>query len=123
MTSKQRKGSQTDYHLPLSTSEHVQETMAGLEATLAARLAQREASQRLRQLTTMPPDVVDFSSNDYLSLSSHRGLQRAFVRRFEALIGGDDGGDDENGPPPSRLLGSGGSANLPVTVTMTGARG
>lgn len=93
--------------------------MAGLEAVLEARLAQRAASQRLRQLTTPPPDAVDFSSNDYLSLSSHRGLQRAFIRRYEALIGGDgpddddDSNADENGrPSPNRLLGSGGSRLL-----------
>ncbi|KAI8634975.1 PLP-dependent transferase [Xylariaceae sp. FL1651] len=78
-----------------------------LEVTLLDRLAQRESQGRLRQLVTPRPDLVDFSSNDYLSLSQDPIVRKALVAQL------DD--PDKNALSASsngRTIGSGGSRLL-----------
>ncbi|CAM1505222.1 Fc.00g108590.m01.CDS01 [Cosmosporella sp. VM-42] len=75
-----------------------------LESTLASLLARREARSQLRRLTTAPKSSVDFSSNSYLSLSSHPEVQRAFLQLLQSHIGSSS--------PSSTILGSGGSRLL-----------
>ncbi|KAF2970123.1 hypothetical protein GQX73_g3423 [Xylaria multiplex] len=59
--------------------------MGSLEATLQARLAQRESQGRLRHLEIPRPDLVDFSSNDYLSLSQDLVLRNALITYLNGL--------------------------------------
>ncbi|KAI1111030.1 PLP-dependent transferase [Nemania sp. NC0429] len=81
--------------------------MGGLEATLRQRLARRESQGRLRHLEVPRSDLVDFSSNDYLSLSRDfvvRDALAAYLRR-----------PDRKSPSigsNGRLIGSGGSRLL-----------
>lgn len=75
-----------------------------LDDVLADLLTRRQSLDRLRRLTTVPAGVTDFSSNAYLSLSSHPEVQRAFLARLESsVIGGSSG---------LGILGSGGSRLL-----------
>src|SRR5260370_38255306 len=83
-----------------------------LESRVKAKLASREQRGILRRLKatslsrTMPgapdesSDLVDFSSNDYLSLASSHELRPRFMPGLEqhAWL-----------PPSTRLIGSGGS--------------
>ncbi|KPM44233.1 hypothetical protein AK830_g2322 [Neonectria ditissima] len=79
---------------------------AGLEAALASLLARRESRSQLRRLTTVSPGMVDFSSNSYLSLSTHPDVQRAYLHFLASQIG-------EPSPAASpSFLGSGGSRLL-----------
>ncbi|KAJ3579138.1 hypothetical protein NPX13_g1419 [Xylaria arbuscula] len=85
----------------------------GLEATLQGRLAQRESQGRLRQLVTPRTDLVDFSSNDYLSLSQDLDLRNAVI----AHLANPDINKQQQQQQPSpssngRTLGSGGSRLL-----------
>ncbi|KAI0394401.1 PLP-dependent transferase [Xylariaceae sp. FL0594] len=57
--------------------------VSGLETTLFSRLTQRASQQRLRQLVIPRPDLVDFSSNDYLSLSENPSLRRALIAQLQ----------------------------------------
>lgn len=75
-----------------------------LESTLASLLARRETRSQLRRLTIAPSSSVDFSSNAYLSLSTHPEVQRAFLDLLQSHIG-------SSLPSPS-VLGSGGSRLL-----------
>lgn len=50
-----------------------------LERTLVKRLDDRYVNSRLRKLTVAAPGSVDFSSNDFLSLSTSPALREAFV--------------------------------------------
>lgn len=81
--------------------------MGSLEATLQRRLAHRESQGRLRHLEIPKAALVDFSSNDYLSLS------RDLVVR-DALAAYLNRPDQEHSPVSSngRLIGSGGSRLL-----------
>ncbi|KAI1124052.1 PLP-dependent transferase [Nemania abortiva] len=80
--------------------------VGGLEATLQGRLAQRESEGRLRHLDIPELDLVDFSSNDYLSLS-----QDLVVR--DALIAHLKGPDRKLSISSNeRMIGSGGSRLL-----------
>ncbi|KAK4142396.1 pyridoxal phosphate-dependent transferase [Dichotomopilus funicola] len=54
-----------------------------LDSTLASLLDRRRQRGQLRSLTTVPPGTVDFSSNDYLSLSSQPAVQQAFLARLQ----------------------------------------
>ncbi|KAI1361742.1 PLP-dependent transferase [Xylaria arbuscula] len=82
----------------------------GLEATLQGRLAQRESQGRLRQLITPRTDLVDFSSNDYLSLSQDLDLRNDVI----AHLTNPDINKQQQPSPSSngRTLGSGGSRLL-----------
>jgi 8-amino-7-oxononanoate synthase len=70
----------------------------GLEKTLRDRLDRRFVNSTLRKLTTAPQGAVDFSSNDFLSLSTSPALRSAFI--------------DELTKSPNFTLGSGGSRLL-----------
>jgi 8-amino-7-oxononanoate synthase len=50
-----------------------------LEQKLSSRLDARKSKSRFRQLTTSAPNSVDFSSNDFLSLSTSPDLRNAFL--------------------------------------------
>ncbi|KAI0809966.1 pyridoxal phosphate-dependent transferase [Xylaria sp. FL0064] len=81
--------------------------MGSLEATLQGRLARRESQGRLRHLEIPSSDLVDFSSNDYLSLSQDLVLRDALIAHL----------DDSHKYPSSssssrRSIGSGGSRLL-----------
>ncbi|KAJ8132291.1 hypothetical protein O1611_g1333 [Lasiodiplodia mahajangana] len=79
---------------------------SSLEATLQRRLAQRESKGRLRYLNVPEPGLVDFSSNDYLSLSQDLVVRDALIAHLT---------DPGSKPSPSsseRLIGSGGSRLL-----------
>ncbi|KAJ2998010.1 hypothetical protein NUW58_g462 [Xylaria curta] len=76
-----------------------------LEATLQGRLAERESQGRLRRLDIPRSDLVDFSSNDYLSLSRDLVVRDALLTRL----------NHQKSPLSSsneRIIGSGGSRLL-----------
>jgi 8-amino-7-oxononanoate synthase len=50
-----------------------------LEQNLSSRLEARKSKSRFRQLTTSAKNSVDFSSNDFLSLSTSHDLRNAFL--------------------------------------------
>jgi 8-amino-7-oxononanoate synthase len=65
-------------------------------------LDQREARSARRRLTVLPPDAVDFSSNDFLSLSSSSALRTRYLQTLKHHYASD----------PAPALGSGGSRLL-----------
>ncbi|KYK58519.1 aminotransferase [Drechmeria coniospora] len=69
----------------------------GLDDIYSSLLARRSSEGRLRRLTVPDPAMVDFSSNDYLSLSTDADIRRAYLSRLRS---------------PSFSLGSGGSRLL-----------
>jgi 8-amino-7-oxononanoate synthase len=69
-----------------------------LEKTLRDRLDNRYVKSTLRKLTTAPANAVDFSSNDFLSLSTSPVLRSAFIEELTRK--------------PDFTLGSGGSRLL-----------
>ena len=72
----------------------------GLDATLDRRLQSRRARSLLRQITLPHVGAIDFSSNDFLSLSSSQELRTRYL-------------DELNSCPPSQFrLGSTGSRLL-----------
>lgn len=75
--------------------------MSRLEKQLSSALASRDARSIRRRLPgpTPPAQVVDFSSNDYLSLSSSSTLRTSFLNALQAA-------------PPKTLLGAKGSRLL-----------
>lgn len=79
-----------------STSNSAPKTLID---SLSAALSRREAKSSRRRLTVLPRAAVDFSSNDFLSLST----SSAYRERFLALL---------NNTPPSFPLASGGSRLL-----------
>ncbi|KAI1314149.1 PLP-dependent transferase [Xylaria venustula] len=81
--------------------------MGALETTLERLLARRESHGRLRRLNNPRSDLVDFSSNDYLSLSQDRVLR-------DSLIAHLTNSDKQHSPSSSsrRAIGSGGSRLL-----------
>ncbi|KAJ9624048.1 hypothetical protein H2203_005496 [Taxawa tesnikishii (nom. ined.)] len=56
----------------------------GLETTLAAILDRRREQSTLRKLTTNAKDSIDFSSNDFLSLSTSSALRNRFLHELHA---------------------------------------
>lgn len=92
-----------DYHPCLSFLDQILDMddsrpRNNLERTLRDRLDQRYVNSTLRKLTTAPRGAVDFSSNDFLSLSKSPALRSAFI--------------DELTKSPNFTLGSGGSRLL-----------
>jgi 8-amino-7-oxononanoate synthase len=69
-----------------------------LEKAMASLLAKRKTHSALRALSTAPPTSIDFSSNDFLSLSTSPLLKRAYLQELESN--------------PNFRLGSGGSRLL-----------
>ncbi|KAI8168370.1 8-amino-7-oxononanoate synthase [Colletotrichum sp. SAR 10_70] len=86
-----------------------------LDSVFAALLARREAKSQLRRLTLVPAGSADFSSNAYLSLSTHPEVQRRYLTRIQAHLNPIDGAEDGNTPA---LLGSGGSRLLDGNVSL-----
>ncbi|KAJ5339991.1 Pyridoxal phosphate-dependent transferase major region subdomain 2, partial [Penicillium brevicompactum] len=87
----------------MSPSHNTLSSIAPAPMTLvdsfSAALAQREAKSARRRLTVLPRTAVDFSSNDFLSLST----SSAYRERFLGLL---------NNTPPSFPFASGGSRLL-----------
>ncbi|KAI0533128.1 pyridoxal phosphate-dependent transferase [Xylaria digitata] len=81
--------------------------IGSLEATLQGRLARRESQGRLRHLDIPRPGLVDFSSNDYLSLSQDLVLRNALVAHLNGLEK-----KASSSPLNGRVIGSGGSRLL-----------
>ncbi|KAG6013564.1 hypothetical protein E4U41_005025, partial [Claviceps citrina] len=54
----------------------------GLDKTYASLLARRMVHNRLRTLTLPDPGAVDFSSNDYLSLSADPAVRERYMARL-----------------------------------------
>ena len=55
-----------------------------LQAQFAALLQRRHQESKLRDLKASPPDSVDFSSNDFLSLATSASLQRRFWQELQS---------------------------------------
>lgn len=55
-----------------------------LEGCLSNALAKRTTQSTIRNLTTFPPDSVDFSSNDFLSLATSSDLRRTFLQELQS---------------------------------------
>ncbi|KAI0975077.1 PLP-dependent transferase [Xylaria arbuscula] len=81
--------------------------MGGLETTLERLLARRESHGRLRRLNIPRSDLVDFSSNDYLSLSQDQVLRNALIAH---LTNSDK--KHSSSSSSRRAIGSGGSRLL-----------
>ncbi|KAJ0296940.1 hypothetical protein COL5a_010509 [Colletotrichum fioriniae] len=58
-----------------------------LDKVFAALLARRESKSQLRRLTLVPAGSADFSSNAYLSLSTHPEVQARYLSRIKAHLG------------------------------------
>lgn len=72
--------------------------LSPLHTTMSGLLEQRASRSALRSLRTAPPSSVDFSSNDFLSLSSSPVFRTAFLQELAAH--------------PNFKIGSGGSRLL-----------
>lgn len=75
-----------------------------LDDVFASQLALRHSQGLLRQLTPPDKNLVDFSSNDYLSLSRHPQVRDAYLSRLQHLGGGAGAGAFALGSGGSRLL-------------------
>ncbi|KAG6141575.1 hypothetical protein E4U38_006616 [Claviceps purpurea] len=53
-----------------------------LDETYSSLLARRALNNRLRTLTLPSPNTIDFSSNGYLSLSSHPAIKQQYLARL-----------------------------------------
>lgn len=85
-----------------------------LESTFSSLISRRRSRSLLRRLTTVPPGTVDFSSNDYLSLSTNPDVRQDFLNHLrQEEYSSQTGQDDENSTaPPPPQLGSRGSRLL-----------
>ncbi|RVX68893.1 hypothetical protein B0A52_07548 [Exophiala mesophila] len=61
--------------------------MTPLEARLSSLLTRRKSQSKLRVLKASEPGSVDFSSNDFVSLSSNSELQSDYLRALQKTIG------------------------------------
>ena len=57
--------------------------ISSLQNAMTTHLANRRASSSLRSLTTAPANSIDFSSNDFLSLSTSPLLKNAFFQELQ----------------------------------------
>ncbi|KAL1874484.1 hypothetical protein Daus18300_003502 [Diaporthe australafricana] len=81
-----------------------------LESTFSSLISRRRSRSLLRRLTTVPPGTVDFSSNDYLSLSTNPDIRQAFLDLVQP--GYSSRPEQEHSPLPQLQLGSRGSRLL-----------
>ncbi|KAG8168060.1 hypothetical protein KVR01_003749 [Diaporthe batatas] len=93
----------------------LQDSHTTLESTFSSLISRRRSRSLLRRLTTVPPGTVDFSSNDYLSLSTNPEVRQGFLD----LLGQEghssragQGDEHSTSPPPPQQLGSRGSRLL-----------
>ncbi|KAF2766318.1 PLP-dependent transferase [Teratosphaeria nubilosa] len=56
---------------------------SGLESTISRILDRRRSASTIRQLTMNGPNAADFSSNDFLSLSTNPELRHLFIQELE----------------------------------------
>ncbi|GKT51210.1 putative 8-amino-7-oxononanoate synthase [Colletotrichum spaethianum] len=92
-----------------------------LDKVFAALLARRESKNQLRRLTLVPAGSADFSSNAYLSLSTHPDVQRRYLARIKAHLKPSktpSNVDDDGSRDSTALLGSGGSRLLDGNVSL-----
>lgn len=82
-----------------------------LDDVLTSMLAQRRTQGRLRQLTCPPEGMIDFSSNDYLSLSSNPTIHSAYLEHLQRA---SEEGTFSLGSGGSRLL----DGNKPATEAL-----
>lgn len=90
--------------------------MTSLDARLSSILDSRAERQILRSLTPTQPTqqpLVDFSSNDYLSLARSPILRQKFLSALQAL-------PSPYGPPSSRLLDGNSSHHLALEAQLAG---
>ncbi|GAA6063856.1 hypothetical protein JCM10212_000336 [Sporobolomyces blumeae] len=91
--------------------------MTALEARLSAALASRRDRAMLRSLDPVGVEprvaLVDFSSNDYLSLSRSTTLRERLVERLS-----DPSSPSPYGPPSSRLLDGNSPAHLALELAL-----
>ena len=74
------------------------------------QLNSRRIDGKLRQLSRQDPEaVIDFSSNDYISLASNFKLGNAIKRAFESFV------DDQIKNSPRPLMGSGSTGSRLLT--------
>ncbi|POS73184.1 aminotransferase class I and II [Diaporthe helianthi] len=91
----------------------LQGSHTALESTFSSLISRRRSRSLLRRLTTVPPGTVDFSSNDYLSLSTNPELRQEFLRVLgQEGYSSRAGMDDEHLASPPAQLGSRGSRLL-----------
>lgn len=96
----------------------LQDSPTALESTFSSLISRRRSRSLLRRLTTVPPGTVDFSSNDYLSLSTNPDIRQAFLNllRQEGFSSRPGQKEEEEepstSPPPPPQLGSRGSRLL-----------
>ncbi|KAK6865782.1 PLP-dependent transferase [Apiospora arundinis] len=84
----------------------------GLEETFEVLLARRRDAGRLRRLNFNPPGLVDFSSNDYLSLAENTEIQRNVLAKLERRVSTTKQDQAVIQGEHRRILGSGGSRLL-----------
>lgn len=91
-----------------------QDPHTALESTFSSLISRRRSRSLLRRLTTVPPGTVDFSSNDYLSLSTNPDVRQDFLNHLrQEGYSSQTGQDDEHSTaPPPPQLGSRGSRLL-----------
>ncbi|RAH42174.1 aminotransferase class I/II-fold pyridoxal phosphate-dependent enzyme [Aspergillus brunneoviolaceus CBS 621.78] len=85
--------------LPSPSPSHTPTPQPSLRQTLRQTLHQRARNNTLRKLTLPAPNATDFSSNDFLSLSTNPLYRRRYLHHLTTL-------------PPSHPLASGGSRLL-----------
>ncbi|PTB63122.1 PLP-dependent transferase [Trichoderma citrinoviride] len=81
-----------------------------LDNTLSHILSSRLSQGRLRRLTIPSPSAIDFSSNSYLSLSSHPSVKAAYLSLLTSHLQPSDSPPQQQ--PGHHTLGSGGSRLL-----------
>lgn len=92
----------------------LQGSPTALESTFSSLISRRRSRSLLRRLTTVPPGTVDFSSNDYLSLSTNPDIRHAFLNllRQEGYSSRPGQEEEPSTSPPPPQLGSRGSRLL-----------
>jgi len=83
--SRQPHAPSIDTQVPLASPISVHQDMghAGLESRLRDLLDRRRTNSTLRSLTLPQPDQVDFSSNDFLSLSTSSQLKSLYLEELQ----------------------------------------